>query len=405
MKTLLQVNVASNFGSTGRIVENIGLLAQSQGWNCYLAHGSRYANPTQLHDISTGTNWEDRAHVIKSLLFDQHGLGSRKATKGLLKAIEQISPDIIHLHNIHGYFLNYPIWFDFLSANKIPVVWTLHDCWPITGHCAYFDFVHCNKWMTHCGECPQLNTYPRAIFKDHSYNNYELKKRYFSAIKDYLHLVPVSDWLKGFYEKSFFAGCPIDRIYNGIDTTLFTVSIQTDSPFIDKKKFNILGVANIWEPRKGYSDFVRLRELLPADFGIIMVGVSSKQLRQLPAGITGIERTDNVKQLAQLYSDADVFFNPTWQDTFPTTNLEALACGTPVITYRTGGSPEAISDDTGFVVEQGDLSAVMTAVRSIQEKGKDFYRLKCRERAVRNFNKDISYQKYIELYDRILNQK
>ena len=398
MKTLFQINVASNFGSTGRIAENIGLLAMHQGWDCYIAHGPRYARSTQLKDICTETNVGEKVHAFKSFILDEHGLGSKHATLRLIEKIGNISPDIIHLHTIHGYYLNYPILFDFLSTTSIPIVWTLHDCWCMTGHCTHFDFARCDK-------CPQLKTYPISYFRDNSYNNFELKKESFLKVKDQLYLVPVSDWLGKFVSKSFLKECAITRIYNGIDINVFVPIEEKSFKGLKNGKFRILGVANNWSKRKGYADFVRLREMLSDDYEIVMVGLDKKQIQQLPNGIMGIERTESVGQLATLYSIVDVFFNPTWEDNFPTTNLEALACGTPVITYRTGGSPEAVSEDTGFVVEQGDLSEVISAIHEIKKYGKDYYRAKCRERAVSHYNKDITYQKYMSLYNQILSKK
>ena len=406
MKILFQINTTSNYGSTGCIAENIGLLAMQQGWNCYIAHGPRYVNPTQLNNICMETSWGEEIHGLRSLCLDEHGLGSKRATFKLVDEMDRVSPDIVHLHNIHGYYLNYPILFDYLSKTGVPVVWTLHDCWGMTGHCVYFDFVHCDKWKIHCEHCPQLNTYPKALFRDNSYNNYELKKKSFLKIKKQLHLVPVSDWLEGLLRQSFLKECSITRIHNGIDITTFSPVVgSVPSAMSGRFKFWILGVATPCSKRKGYDDFIQLRKVLSKDFGIVMVGLTPKQIRQLPDGIIGIERTNNVAQLAELYSSVDVFFNPTWEDNFPTTNLEALACGTPVITYRTGGSPEAISKDTGFVVEQGDMSGVIAAIELVRNQGKTFYVKKCRERAVAHFNKDVSYQKYIDLYNRILSSK
>ena len=399
---IFQFNVASNFGSTGRIAENIGILAQQQGWDCYIVHGPRYANPTSLNKICTETHWGEKLHGLRSLCLDEHGLGSKHATLRLIDEMGKISPDVVHLHNIHGYYLNYPILFDYLSTSQVPVVWTLHDCWCMTGHCVYFDSIHCDKWKTHCMNCPQLRTYPKSLFRDNSYNNFELKKKYFLKIRQQLHLVPVSDWLAGLVKQSFLKECSISRIYNGIDLTTFVPVQCTSFPWLDKTRFWILGVASPWSKRKGYDDFIQLRKLLDGDFGLVMVGLTKKQIRQLPEGIVGIERTNNISQLVELYSAVDVFFNPTWEDNFPTTNLEALACGTPVITYRTGGSPEAISEDTGFVVEQGDFSGVLFAIETIRSNGKIFYQSKCRERAVTHYDKNISYQEYIDLYDQIL---
>ena len=404
MKTLLQINVASNWGSTGRIAENIGILAQQQGWDCYIAHSPRYANPTQLKDICTETSWGEKIHALKSFVLDEHGLGSKHATLKLIDKIKSISPDIIHLHNIHGYYLNYLILFDFLSTLHTPIVWTLHDCWCMTGHCVYFDPI-CDRWKTHCMNCPQLRTYPKSLFRDNSYNNFELKKKYFLKTQQQLHLVPVSDWLSGLLRQSFLKECSISRIYNGIDLTTFVPVQCTSFPWLNTTKFWILGVANPWSKRKGYDDFIQLRKLLSNDFGLVMVGLTKKQIQQLPEDIIGIECTNNISQLAELYSIVDVFFNPTWSDNFPTTNLEALACGTPIITYRTGGSPEAVTAETGFVVEQGDLQEVVNVINIIRNKGKSNYAEKCRNRAVLHFDKDIAYQQYLKLYNQILTNK
>ena len=269
----------------------------------------------------------------------------------------------------------------------------------------YCDFARCEKWMVHCDKCPQLRTYPVSFFRDNSYKNFDFKKESFLKVKDRLHLVPVSDWLGQIVSKSFLKECAMTRIHNGIDIDTFSPMGRHSFTGLKNGKFYILGLANIWSNRKGYADFIRLRAMLPDDYGIIMLGLNKKQIKQLPQGIIGMERTESIEQLAALYSMVDVFFNPTWEDNFPTTNLEALACGTPVITYRTGGSPEAISEDTGFVVEQGDLSATISAIHEIRKHGKDYYLTKCRERAVSHYNKDIAYQKYIDLYNQILSNR
>ena len=228
MKTLLQINAACNYGSTGRIAENIGLLAQNQGWKCYIAHGTRYVKQTQLCDICTETSWGERMHALRSFLLDEHGLGSKQATLLLIRKIQQISPDIIHLHNIHGYYLNYPLLFNFLSTTNIPIVWTLHDCWPITGHCTYFNRIHCDKWKTYCDKCPQLKAYPKSLIRDNSANNYSLKRELFLSVKQHLHLIPVSDWLMNILNHSFLNDVPMTRIHNGVDLTIFTPQIQVD---------------------------------------------------------------------------------------------------------------------------------------------------------------------------------
>lgn len=402
MKTLFQINVAANWGSTGRIAEEIGEIAIKKGWKSYIAFG-RNANKSSSTLISIGTRFGIILHVLKSRLFDRHGLGSTKATKDLVKKIKEIKPDIIHLHNIHGYYLNYYILFEYLSNCNIPVVWTLHDCWAFTGHCSHFDIIKCTKWQEHCEKCPQIKSYPTSLRVDHSKKNFALKKKLFTQIPN-LTLVPVSQWLCDNIEMSFLQNYPVKRIYNGISLDTFNVSPSHKRDYMSGDKLMLLGVASCWTNRKGLNDFLQLAEILPSYYMIVLVGLTSKQLKDLPANIIGITRIESIQKLAELYSSADIFLNLTMQDTFPTTNLEALASGTPVITYRTGGSIEAVDDKTGLVVDQGDIKGVLNAIKQIQERGKNYYMSACRERAIVNFNKLDRYNEYIQLYDNILNK-
>lgn len=406
MKKILQINVAANIGgSTGRIAEGIGQVAIKAGWKSYIAYG-RYANPSQSELIKIGNKWDVYNHVLQTRLFDKHGLASKSATKKLIQQIEQITPDIIHLHNIHGYYLNYPILFAYLSKSDIPVVWTLHDCWPFTGHCAHWAYSGCEKWKTGCEHCPRKRGYPSSWFVDRSKRNYTDKKNAFTAV---LHItfVPVSDWLGNFIPETFMKNYPVHRIYNGVDLSVFQP--RNDKKEIFKQyqittKHCVLAVTNVWTASKGYNDLRQISSLLGDDCTLVMVGVNEKQQKELPANIKGILRTENITHLADLYAAADVFINPTYADSFPTTNLEALACGTPVITYRTGGSPEAISSGTGFVVEQGDIQGMVSAIEKICQGGKDTYSKVCRDRAVRYFNKEERFQEYIDLYNQILSK-
>lgn len=405
MPTLLQINTTVNYGSTGRIAENIGLAAINQGWDSYIVHGPRFTNPSRLTAICTESPFEEKIHGIKSLFFDEHGLGSKRATIRTIEKIKKIDPDIIHLHNIHGYYLNYPILFPFLKALGKPVVWTFHDCWNFTGHCAYFDLVGCNKWQSGCEHCPNISSYPRSLI-DRAYRNFELKTKYFSDLNS-LTIIPVSKWLDGLIEKSFLSCYERKVLYNGIDISLFQPQyngVDFRKKFNIQDKFIVLGVATPWSERKGLQDFIQLSKLISEDAQIILVGVSKEQQKMLPSNIIGIERTDNIHQLAEIYSTVDLFFNPTWEDNFPTTNIEALACGTPVVTYRTGGSPEALSPETGFVIDQGAYKQVLDIIKVIRDKGKNFYSISCRKRAVSLFNKDDRYNDYIQLYNKLLNK-
>ena len=400
---LLQINTTSNYGSTGRIVEGIGELAKKAGWDSYLIHGPRYVNPSQLDTICSENRLDEIFHGINSLFFDAHGLGSKKATKRVVRCIELINPDIIHLHNIHGYYINYPILFQFLKSFGKPLVWTFHDCWNFTGHCAYFDLVKCNKWQNECTDCPNSKGYPKS-FIDNSRRNYQLKKESFQGIEN-LIVVPVSQWLSNLLDNSFFLQYEKKVIYNGIDINAFTPVSNSNlirNLYNLQDKFVIICVASPWTERKGFKDILKLSSIIPDDSVIVMIGVSAKQKKILPQNIIGIERTDNINQLAHFYSESDLFFNPTWEDNFPTTNLEALACGIPVVTYNTGGSPEAITKDTGFVVKQGDYYAVLNIIDLVRSKGKQYFISKCRNRAVNFYNRDSRFKEYINLYYSIL---
>lgn len=397
MPKLLQINSTVNWGSTGKIAEQIGTRAMANGWESYIAYG-RYANPSQSKIIKIGSKWSLFLHLIESILLGNHGLASRVATKKLIKQIEKIKPDIIHLHNIHGYYINYKILFEYLNSTNIPVVWTLHDCWSFTGHCAHFDCYNCEAWKIQCQNCPALNAYPKTII-DTTRDTYILKKDLFVKNNN-LYIVPVSLWLESFIRNSFLKDKKIQTIHNGIDLSAFS----PQPPKGNISANTILGVASQWSKQKGLDDFIIMRKLLPEDkYNIILIGLNDKQIKNLPTGITGIRRTQNTQELAQYYSSATVFINPTYSDNYPTTNLEAMACGTPVITYRTGGSPESICNETGFVVEQGDVSGIITAIQEIEAKGKDFYSDKCRKHAMQYFDKDKCFAKYIQLYNEILN--
>lgn len=397
---ILQINSTLNWGSTGHIAEEIGHKIIEDGGKSYIAYG-RHAKPTQSEGIKMGNKWAVYYHVLQTRLFDRHGLASKKATLKLVELIKDINPDIIHLHNIHGYYLNYQILFSYLNLTKIPVVWTLHDCWSFTGHCAHYMGINCTKWQSLCCDCEQKNSYPSSLFFDNSKNNFLLKRKLFCSV-DNLTLVPVSKWLSNELKKSYLQNLPFRIIHNGIDINIFCPRLSIKTKLFQNNDFLILGVSSVWTETKGLPDFIKLRKLLPMDYAIILIGVSSKQINSLPEGIIGIERTNNVEELATYYSSADVFFNPTWEDTFPTTNLEALACGTPVITYRTGGSPEAIDEHTGFVVEKGNLNEAIRAIEQIKSVGKSKYTQTCRKRAVEHFNKIDRYAEYLQLYNEIL---
>lgn len=402
---VLQINVTSNTGSTGRITEQLGNLMMAEGFESYIAY-SRKGLDSVSETIVIGNKFDIYWHVFKTRIFDRHGFSSKGATLRLIQEVNRISPDIIHLHNIHGYYLHIGKFFNYLKNSEIPIIWTFHDCWPFTGHCAHFDRFNCEKWKTGCYECPMKTYYPTSWLFDNSKNNYKDKLNLFTGINN-LTIVTPSEWLKNLVEESFFKDIfRVLTVHNGVDLTVFRPSEN----FI-KKKYNIeenkliLGVTGIWTARKGLNDFFQLAQILDKQYKIVLVGLKKEQLKDLPLNIIGIERTENTKELAEFYSAADIYINPTYSDNFPTTNIEALACGTPVITYNTGGSPEAVDTDTGIVVDKGNVSGIKIAIEKInkgREQGIQYTSEQCRLRAANFFNKNDRYLEYIELYRSVL---
>ncbi len=410
MPTLLQINSAVNFSSTGKIVEQLGVAARKDGWQTYVAHGARYVKQSELKDLHIESPWEERIHGIKSKLFDAHGLGSTYSTRRLIEEIKKIKPDVIHLHNIHGYYINYPILFNYLGNADIPVMWTFHDCWPITGHCAYFDLANCEKWKTECHDCELRGQYPVAWI-DRCAANYAKKKYYFNLPKKMI-IVPVSRWEEDVIKESFLKGFRTQVIYSGIDTEVFkpTVSHLREELGL-KNQFVILGVASGWGKEGRLNGFLELRKRLSSAYTIILVGLTKEQIGSMPEGIMGVERTNNVQELAAYYTMADIFINPTMQDSFGLTSVEALSCGTPAITYRSGGSPETVDENTGIVVERGNADGLADAVYAIEMVLKNgnlaglYGKETCRSRAVEHFNKYDRYQDYIDLYNSLIGRK
>lgn len=390
--TLLQINATANWGSTGKIAEQIGICARKHGWESYIAYG-RWFNPSQSHLIKVGGKLDLYLHYAAQRICDNEGLNSRWATKYLIHKIKSIKPDIVQLHNIHDHFLNYRLLFEYLNKTDIKVVWTFHDCWAFTGHCFHFVKKNCERWKTGCHDCPLKDEYPRT-WTDRSKKNYYLKKHLFGECKN-LTIVSCSEWMDTFVKSSFLKEKEMTIIKNGVDLTTFKPYFTKTSN--TNRRFRILAVSSVWSPDKGELDIYKLRTLLAQnDYEITMIGLSADQLKSLPVGITGIQRTQNVHELAQLYSTSDVLINPTYADTFPTVNLESLACGTPVITYKTGGSPEAIDEKTGIVVEQGDVNGLAEAIMKL--KTSPLSAEDCRKRAEEQFDKNKCFEKYIELY-------
>lgn len=359
---IVQINHFS-YKAAGGIMMNIHRSLLNDGEDSYVVWG-RGRNSENEREYYMNDSFGVKAHALYTRVTDRTGFLSKQSTKRLINWLEKITPDIIHLHCIHGYYINLEILFDYIKEKHIKVVWTQHDCWAFTGHCAYFNVVRCEKWKTGCYDCPQLRTYPKA-YVDASKRNWSDKKRLFTGM-DAVCVTPC-EWLKGLLGQSFLSEYPCHVIYNGVDTNIFH---YTKNNFKSKTGLEayrlILGVASEWTERKGLKDFVRLDAKIDhSRYKIVLIGLTKEQLNTVPETIFAMERTNNVNELVEIYSAADIYFNPTYEDNFPTTNIEAIACGTKVITYRTGGAPEAIRADCGYVVEKGDLDGSYRLMQEI----------------------------------------
>lgn len=349
MKKLVLLNVVCN-GSTGKIMCDLAKSASNNGYDVTCIYGR--GNPKEdVNCLKFNSKLGIYFHVILARLgFNGHG--SYFATKKLVKYLKKTNPDIIHMHNIHGYWINLKVLFKYLKNEyKGKIMWTLHDCWSFTGHCSYFTMINCNKWQKECKKCPMIEGYPKEYI-DTTRREYRLKKKLFSNLNN-LHIITPSNWLKRIVEKSFLGKYPIKAIHNGINLDIF----KPVNDKIIKEKYNIpdnkiilLGVANIWEERKGLNVFIELSKMIDGDEVIVLVGVNDKQIKELPSNIIGIKRTENQKELANLYSMANVFINPSVEETFSLVTAEALACGTPTIVCGMSAPKELLTKEVGIVV-------------------------------------------------------
>lgn len=406
---LLQINpVLRTSTSTGRIIREIGDTAMASGWESYIAYSEGRDGKMECtsHTVPVGDRMSVAFHGLATRMFDRHGLASTEATRKFIKDIESIDPDVIHIHNIHGYFLNYEILFDWLSHCGKQVIWTVHDCWLFTGHCYHYMNAGCDKWKYGCGQCPQTREFPKSWLIDRSAKNWRDKKNAFCSIpSDKMTIVTVSDWLKGEMQQSFLKDFRYKVIHNGIDTEVFKPSDGT----VVRRRYGIgdrkmyMGAASIWSTAKGLDDFISMASMLTPQEVIVLVGLDKNQMARMPANIIGIPRTSDVHELAELYSAADAFLNLTYQDNYPTVNLESISCGTPVVTYRTGGSPESVTSQCGMVTDCGDVAQALAAARKIAATDRSVWRDNCRAYGLANFRKADRYADYIKLYKELLN--
>lgn len=405
---VLLVNTVAGTGSVGRLVTGLYDTLSDNGYECLIAYG-RGEKPGDRNSYRIGDDFSVYVHGALSRMRDKHGFYSKRATKEFIKVIEDFNPDIIHLHNVHGYYLNIEILFRYLKKSGRRVIWTLHDCWSFTGHCSHFEYIGCIKWQTGCYKCEQLNEYPKSVAADNSRENYLLKKELFTGLEN-LTLVTPSEWLKERVAQSFMKEYHTIVVPTGIDLNEFSpvdediagenmiYKLRNSLNVRDKKV--LLGVANPWRERKGLLQFETLAKTISDRYVIVLLGLNDAQLNDLPDSIIGLSRTDSVEELAAMYSMADIYVNLTLEDTFPTTNIEALACGTPVVTFKAGGSAESIDDTCGIAVERNSIQGVIAACdRIVSQNGIQFTREMCLRRA-RQYDRNYRFLEYIgEVYE------
>ncbi|MCR5672929.1 MAG: glycosyltransferase [Lachnospiraceae bacterium] len=407
-RKVMLVNTVVGTGSVGRLVEGLYNTLTANGYECMVAYG-RDTHPEGMNAYRIGQDMDVYIHGGLSRLTDRHGFYSKTATEEFIKVIQDFSPDIIHLHNVHGYYLNIRVLFEYLKTTDIRIIWTLHDCWTFTGHCSHFEYIGCMKWTTGCYSCEQLAEYPRSIGKDNSQRNYADKKELFTGFED-LTIVTPSQWLKSRVELSFMKDYHTVVVPTGIDTSVFhpIAEERNDDNLVFRlrnslnlrNKNVLLGVANPWRTRKGLMQFVNLSKLINERCVIVLVGLNDEQMSSLPESVIGIGHTDSAEELAALYSMADIYVNLTLEDTFPTTNIEAMACGTPVITYRSGGSAESIDETCGIAVERNSVQGVVAAIDTIlSQKGIAYTKEDCVRHAML-YDKEVRFEEYIrEVYE------
>lgn len=399
---ILQLTTSSNWGAIGRIAEQINSEARKLGWDAYTAY-SRYEVPCDSKLIKIGNNVSLLIDWLSVRLFDRAGLGLRYPTKRLIKQTQRIGPDIIHLHNIHGYVVNYPLLFKYLSESGIPVVWTQHDFWAITGHCAHFVNISCEKWKTGCDKCFLKKEYPKS-FVDFSRRNYRLKRYYFN-LPQKICFVGVSEWVTRNLRQSFIKDKHIVTIPNGVDTKVFKPYPSAYINGIPEGLFVIMGVASQWKSGKGLEHYIELSKLISKDEIIVLVGVKEEDSRTLPSNIIALPPTNSQEELAMLYSRAGVVLSLSSAETFGMTIIESFACGTPVVVFDNTAPPLLVEEGVGYVARDGDVRDVYEKICLIRNTDVKSFNKKCRELAVSKYDTSICYRQYIELYKQLTNKQ
>lgn len=394
---IVEINVVPH-GSTGKIAKSIATLASKKN-ETYFAYSwtKNRKRKVNKNEILIGSFLGKSIHILLSILTGYELSFSWIDTLLFIKKLKKIKPDIIHLHIMHSWYINIPILFKYIKKNNIQVIWTFHDGWALTGHCACFDYINCNKWQSKCHNCPLYKEYPKCIF-DNTKIMFPFKKKWFSYLEKMIIVTP-SEWLANKVKISYLNKYRIMTINNGIDLSIFKKrksNFRKDYGLEDK--FVLLGVSLDWTIRKGIDIFNDLAEILPDDYQIVLVGTNEKNKKEISKKIIAIDKTDNQIELSKIYSNSDLFINPTRDDNFPTVNMEALACGLPIITFNTGGSPEIIDEKSGIIIEKNNIDQLVKTINKVKNKEIILKSDDCIKRA-KKFNNEIAYMEYIKLFD------
>ena len=394
---IVQINGGAK-GSTGKIMMGIAEVARAQGHEVMCASPITTTNRDAGEDCGyyrIGTFNSRRVNVALARITGFNGCFAWFETYKLLKKIDEFKPDIIHLHNLHDSYINLSMLFSYIKKHNVPTVWTLHDCWSFTGQCPHFTIVKCDKWKVGCHNCPQYKEYPASLY-DNTKKMWQLKKKWFTGVKN-MTIVTPSEWLAGLARESYLKQYPIEVINNGIDLNAFkpTHSNFREQYGIPGDKYIVLGVSFGWGYRKGLDCFVEMAEKLGERYQIVLVGTDNEIDKNLPQSIISIHRTQNQKELAEIYSAADVFAMPTREENYPTVNMEAIACGTPVVTFNTGGSPEMLNEKVDRVVPVDDVNEMMSEIKNICTGVGD----KGRMNGLDRLSMKIKFREYITLYN------
>lgn len=399
---VLMINSVSGYGSTGSICVDIAMELERQGHECYIAYGQ--VSTGYHHEFKIGTRLENHLHNLGSRILGKQGYFTKCGTEKLVEFIKKYNPDVIHLHNLHGNYLNLKTLFEYLIEVQKPVVWTLHDCWAFTGKCAHYTDINCERWKTQCYQCPQLEKYPPSIFFDKSQEMYVDKKKWFTSLNN-LTVVPVSYWLAEQAKESFLNKATIQTIYNWVDHSAFKEDL--DQEFVEKynldgTKFTIVLVSAGWHASDNkWQDALKLSNMIHDDMQLLMIGnVSSPEL--LPKNIKHIPYLNGKDELTKAYSFADVYVHLSTEDTFGKVIAEALSCGTPAIVYNSTACPEIVDENCGFVVEKRNINQVLENIVKIKNIGKNEFSASCRKRVIQNFDINTNINQTIDVYNTAL---